>query len=129
VKPIEFQEQNCVYAKDQPEYLPLPAFKFQDGLVICCWGLSWRERVKALLFGRLWLSVMTFNKPLQPLLPQLTSPFVHKAAPKTRYIWSYWGRALLYIWLTALLVALTVVGLSGLYLDWKTDGNHYEESK
>jgi hypothetical protein len=28
MKPIEFKGQNTVYAKDQKEYLPLPAFKY-----------------------------------------------------------------------------------------------------
>ncbi len=34
MKPIEFEEQNCIYAKDQPEYLPLPAHKTEDGRVM-----------------------------------------------------------------------------------------------
>jgi hypothetical protein len=28
-----------------------------DGQIISCWRLSWRERVEALLFGRVWLHV------------------------------------------------------------------------
>lgn len=31
MKPIEFNEQNAVYAKDQPEYTPLPVFKNDEG--------------------------------------------------------------------------------------------------
>ena len=50
MKPTEFKEQNCVYAKDQKEYLPLPAHKVQDekGEVIFCMSLSLRERIKLL---------------------------------------------------------------------------------
>jgi len=40
MKPIEFQEQNVVYAKDQPEYLPLPGLKNELGDLITCWELS-----------------------------------------------------------------------------------------
>ena len=67
--PKTFKEVNVVFAKDQPEYLPLPAFKSEEGEVVTCWKLSWRERFRILFFGELWLSMMTFNKPLTPLFP------------------------------------------------------------
>ena len=65
---IEFNEQTVVIAKDQPEYLPLPAHQFGDdeGRIIFCWKMSWRERVRVLLTGTLWQQVLTFNQPLQP---------------------------------------------------------------
>lgn len=68
MKPQEFKEQNCVYAKDQPEYQPLPALKTNDymGTVVCCWGLSFKERVKVLFTGKIWVGLATFNKPLTP---------------------------------------------------------------
>lgn len=71
MKPIEFKEHNVVFAKDQPEYLPLPAFKNESaqGEVITCWKLSFRERLRILFKGELWLSLMTFNKPLTPVFP------------------------------------------------------------
>ena len=68
MKPIEFPEQNVVYAKDQPEYQPLPAFKNDgpQGEVITCWKLSFMERLRILFKGEIWLSLMSFNKPLTP---------------------------------------------------------------
>lgn len=69
MKPIAFSESNCVYAKDQPEYLPLPTYKTADGAVTACWGLSLRERLMLLWTGRLWFQVLTFNQPLQPQYP------------------------------------------------------------
>lgn len=68
MKPVEFKEQNVVYAKDQKEYTPLPALRFDDGTVISCWKMSWKELFKILLHRKVWVSVLTFNKPLQPLL-------------------------------------------------------------
>ena len=79
MKPIGFPEQNCVYAKDQPEYLPLPVHKTEDGMVISCWALTWRERFKMLFTGRMWWSVLTFNYPLQPQLPSVNRPFTDTA--------------------------------------------------
>lgn len=66
--PIKFKESNTVY--DQPEYQPLPAFKnaSEYGEVISCWKLSFRERLRILLSGKLWVSLYTFNKPLTPSL-------------------------------------------------------------
>ena len=86
MKPIEFAEQNCVYAKDQPEYLPLPVHKTEDGMVISCWALTWRERLRVLLTGRMWWSVLTFNHPLQPQSPHVESPFRFNATGEGRGI-------------------------------------------
>ncbi len=69
MKPIEFEEQNMVFAKDQPEYQLLPAFKNKspEGEVISCWKLTFAERLRIVFSGRLWCSMMTFNKPLTPM--------------------------------------------------------------
>lgn len=74
MRPITFAEQNTTYAKDQPQYLPLPAHKDEMGVVTTCWALSWRDRIKLLFTGRLWLQQMTFDEPLQPQLPHLENP-------------------------------------------------------
>jgi len=67
MKPMEFRGVNCVYAKDQSEYLPLPAQKTEDGAVKTCWKLSLKERLTILFKGKLYLTILTFNKPLQPV--------------------------------------------------------------
>jgi hypothetical protein len=53
-------------AKDQPEYLPLPA-NYKNPYVETKWRLSWRERLNILLTGHFYLTVMTFGRPLQPI--------------------------------------------------------------
>lgn len=78
MKPIKFPEHNKMFADDQPEYLPLPAFVNpgdMKGQVITCWQLSWPERIKLLFGGKLWLSQLSFHQPLQPQLPQVEYPF------------------------------------------------------
>lgn len=69
--PIKFPEYNIVFAEDQPEYQSLPAFKNNSaqGEVISCWKLSFRERLRILFSGKLWLSMYSFNQPLTPVLP------------------------------------------------------------
>ena len=68
MKPIEFKHQNIVFAKDQPEYQPLPALKIdsEQGEVISCWHMSLKERLTVLFTGNVWLSLVSFNKPLTP---------------------------------------------------------------
>lgn len=84
MEPIEFPEQNVVFAKDQPEYLPLPAFRSEDGQVVSCWRLSARERFRVLFQGRLWITLFTFGRPLQPLLPSIDPPFIGVSLPEER---------------------------------------------
>jgi len=70
MKPIEFKNQNIVFAKDQPEYQPLPALKLDgiSGEVISCWHLSFKERIKILFTGNIWACLVTFKKPLTPMM-------------------------------------------------------------
>jgi len=76
MKIITFPEVTVVIAKDQPEYLPLPAYQFLDeqGRIVCCWELTWRERFTILFRGRLWHQILTFKKPLQPQLLSVDKP-------------------------------------------------------
>lgn len=55
--PIKFPEQNMTFAEDQPEYLPLPAYKSKidpHGNVITCWRPTLIERIK-ILFGKTFI--------------------------------------------------------------------------
>ncbi len=74
MKPIKFKKQNTVYAETQPEYISLPAYKESDGCVTCCWKLTIRERFKMLFTGKPWVSLLTFNRPLQPIKPMVCNP-------------------------------------------------------
>ncbi len=72
MKPIEFKGSNVVFAKDQPEYLPLPAMHdSESGTVTSCWKMTWRERLEVLWHGRLFIATLTFNNPLQPIRPYI----------------------------------------------------------
>jgi hypothetical protein len=63
-----------VFAKDQPQYRQLPAVRLDDGTVISRWTLTWRERLRVLWTGSLWLSCLTFNHPLQPTRLETAEP-------------------------------------------------------
>jgi hypothetical protein len=68
MNPIKFPEVNKTYAENQPEYQPIPVYQDPgpDGYVISCWQLSWKERLKILFTGKLWMGLMCFHKPLTP---------------------------------------------------------------
>jgi hypothetical protein len=70
--PTNFEGQNVVYAEDQPEYLPLPALQLGDehGSVITCWEMTDEELQEVIKNKKIYLSVMTFNQPLQPVSVQ-----------------------------------------------------------
>jgi hypothetical protein len=66
MKPIKFKECNVEFAKDQPEYNSLHAFRDGNGVVVICWKLTLREAIRVMFRRRVWLSLMTFNNPLTP---------------------------------------------------------------
>lgn len=65
--PVKFDGFNVVFAENQTEYKPLPAFKDENGNVVTCWELSHEDFEKLVETKRIYLSVMTFNNPLQPV--------------------------------------------------------------
>lgn len=65
--PIDFPGRNVIFAENQPEYNPLPAIRTDDGEVIICYGLDDCDIEKIKQTKCLYLKVLTFNQPLQPL--------------------------------------------------------------
>lgn len=78
MKPIKFKGVNTILAENQLQYLPLPVWKGEDGTVISCWQLSWRERLKLFVDGRIWVKALTFNEPLQPQNLGVDYPFMEQ---------------------------------------------------
>lgn len=76
MKPTEFKEQNVVYAKDQPEYLPLPAHRTPDGDVVSFWKLEDGDIENIQKNGGIFVFVKTFNGPLQPMSLHTETPFI-----------------------------------------------------
>lgn len=76
MKLTTFPEQNAVIAKSQPPYIPMPVHVAYDeqGRIVCCWKLSWWERIVVLLRGRVWHQILTFYQPLQPQLLTILKP-------------------------------------------------------
>lgn len=60
--PIKFPEANKNLTKpnDMTDSECRSLWVYTDGKqCISCWKLSWRQRIKALLFGKVWLSVLS----------------------------------------------------------------------
>lgn len=66
MKPITFNGSNSIFGHDQPEYLPLPAQRF-DGGIKTCWKASFKEWLRFVFTGKIYVETLTFNKPVQPL--------------------------------------------------------------
>lgn len=63
-----------VYAQNQPPYQPLPCLRTVDGMILTRWSLSEDEKQQVCEQGYIYLSVQTFNSPLQPLLMSADVP-------------------------------------------------------
>ncbi len=79
--PVTFEGYNMVFGAGQEEYRDLPAHRDDDGQVVSCWRLTWRERFRMLWTGRLYLAVLTFHTPMQPQLPSVENPVAPPASP------------------------------------------------
>lgn len=79
VSPVipSLEHLEIVIAKDQPEYLPLPALPLDSGMeVLTRWQLTLRERI-GLIFGRdIFLHIWTFRRPLQPVMLSTQPPYL-----------------------------------------------------
>lgn len=76
MKLIDFEGQNAVIAKSQPQYMPMPAHvdKGKSKIVTCCWQLNKEERRQVAETGVIWHQVMTFGNLLQPQLLMTEKP-------------------------------------------------------
>ena len=71
---IKFKGYNVTLAENQDEYLSLPVHRADDGTLTSCWKLSWFERMKVAFSGTVFLQVLTFNTPPQPVRILTTKP-------------------------------------------------------
>lgn len=63
----EFAAYEVIYAADQPEYIPLPVLKSDNGVLLSRWRLTSEERAAIAGGADILLSSWTFNRPLQPV--------------------------------------------------------------
>lgn len=80
MKAKAFEGANVVYGANQPEYEPLPAEKrgkARTGEVLTCWKLTDEEKALVQMTGEIWLSMLTFGQPLQPVLLSATRPEIY----------------------------------------------------
>lgn len=84
MKPVEFEYQIDVAAKNQPEYMPLPFLAFENdprGEIISCWEfVSEEEKQEFIRTGKLYLSMWVFTNPetgeRNPITPSMITPFI-----------------------------------------------------
>lgn len=63
------ESEELVYAKDQPEYIPLRTLKAvgAQGQVLSRWTLTEDQRKAVAAGADIFLELSTFNRPLQPI--------------------------------------------------------------
>lgn len=76
MKPINFDGANVVYGANQPEYIPLPAERRpgRSVEVVTCWELSPDELKRVQETGKIYLGLLTFGQPLQPVIMSVDKP-------------------------------------------------------
>lgn len=69
MNPVKFEGVNVQFADEQPEYNALPALhrKDENGTVVTAWQLSDEELEQLRKTKTIYLQVLTFYKPLQPV--------------------------------------------------------------
>jgi hypothetical protein len=68
------EADETVYAKDQPQYIPLPSIKTPDGVMLTRWSVNETEKRQIAGQGYIYLIVNTFNQPLQPVMMSTNVP-------------------------------------------------------
>lgn len=77
--PVTFPECNTILGMSQDEYAPLQAYRAPNGQTICAFRLSPQEMREIQETGTLWISVLTFNQPFQPIGLSTQCPFQRPA--------------------------------------------------
>ena len=74
MKALEFKEQNLVYAKGQPQYLPLPCHRQADGTATFGFELDFTELIKITRSKEIHLTILAFFTPIQPMRISINKP-------------------------------------------------------
>lgn len=76
MEPVIFEAANVVFGANQPEYKPLPAESRggKSGEILTCWELSPDELKRIQETGKIWLVVLTFGQPMQPVHLSVEKP-------------------------------------------------------
>ena len=80
MEPVNFEGANVIFGANQPEYIPLPAERVgkpETGQINTCWALSPDELKKVQETGQIYVSLLTFGQPLQPILVSVDKPDVY----------------------------------------------------
>lgn len=62
MKPIKFEQanKNLLKPENMIDEECSSLWVYNDGMqCVSCWRLTWKERLKALFFGRVWLAVLS----------------------------------------------------------------------
>lgn len=73
MRAVDFVGSDRVIAKNQQEYRNLPAY-YAQGRVTTFWKPSIWDRIRMVFGGGIWLQVLTFGNPLQPLMMATEKP-------------------------------------------------------
>jgi hypothetical protein len=72
-----FEQFEVVFAKDQPQYMPLPVLPLNDGqVVISRWRMTWKDRLRLLWTGNVYLWIWSFGRPILPVAIECDEPCV-----------------------------------------------------
>lgn len=102
MEPVTIQADQCahlpeyelvIYAADQPQYRRLPVVKLagREGRVISRWTLTDDERAAIAQGEDLYLEQLTFNNPLQPILPTVGLSGVARVDKRASHLCSFCG--------------------------------------
>ena len=72
-------ESEVVFAKNQPQYRPLPVLMTPGpkGMVTSRGLLTWRERLRILFGASIYIQQLTFGSQLQPIAPGVGEPYIN----------------------------------------------------
>lgn len=76
---VEFPQANCILAKDQPEYDPLPVhIDVVDPArpMTCCFQLNKEEIDEIVKTGKIWFTQLTFGQLFHPISMSTQNPFI-----------------------------------------------------
>ena len=74
MKPVDFSGSNFTFSRFASEYDEPTPMRMVEDTAFICFKMTWREKLKVLFTGKIWVEYQRVKRPINGVLPSVNNP-------------------------------------------------------